>query len=182
MKKYFYLFFVLIMCISCQENDIATINALIKDDEVGVEIADSVKLIYKENEFIRAEITTKTVKRYIESQNKLEFTKGMVVKFYEGLKLTSVLTADYGILDDTKQTIEVKGNIVMQNYKHEVLKTENLVWNLINKTIYAQDKISIKTPYDIITGYGLNAKEDFSNYSIKRVTGIVSYNEDESFR
>lgn len=170
------------MCSSCKENDIATINAIIKDDEVGVEIADSVKLIYKENEFIRAEITTKTVKRFIESQNKLEFSDGLVVKFYEGLQLSSVLTANYGILDDVKQTIEVKGNIIMQNYKHEVLKTENLVWNLNDKTIYAKDKITIKTPYDVITGYGLQSKEDFSNYSIKRVTGIVSYNEDESFR
>jgi LPS export ABC transporter protein LptC len=158
------------------------INALINEKEAGIEKADSVILTYKENEFLKAEIFGKSVSRYIKNENKLEFTKGIEVRFYENSQLNSILTADFAIYDDIKGIILTKGNVDMYNYKHENLQTDEMEWNMNTKKIVAKHKIKIITPYDVIYGIGMTAKEDFTQYSIKKVTGVVAYNKDDNFR
>jgi len=160
----------------------ATVDALINEKEVNIETADSVKLTYKEGEFLKAEIYGKSVARYIKSDNKLVFEDGIEVHFYDKGQLSSVLTADSAVYDENLRMIQIQGNVNMYNYKHEELFTEELLWDMRAKTILAKDYIKIKTPYDIIHGVGMVAKEDFSQYAIKQVVGIVSYTEDEHFR
>ena len=48
----------------------AKINALINEQEVGIEKADSIILSYKENEALKVEVFGKTIHRYIKNQNK----------------------------------------------------------------------------------------------------------------
>lgn len=160
----------------------ATINALINDEEAGIEKADSVKLIYKENQFLKAEIYGVSVLRYIKNQNKLVFEKGIEVRFYDQSKLNSVLTADSAVYDDSQRNIIIQGNVDMYNSKHEELFTDELIWDMNNKTIEAKNKIRIKTPYDVVYGSGMLAKEDFSYYSIRKVSGTVAYDKDEGLR
>lgn len=167
---------------ACQENDMAKINALINEQEVGIEKADSIILTYKENEALKVEVFGKTIHRYIKNQNKLEFPEGIEVKFYEQGELSAILTSDSAVFDDSKGIIIVSGNVDMYNNRHENLITDEMEWNINAKTIYAKNKIIIKTVHDVIYGIGMTAKEDFSQYSIKRVTGVVAYNKDDNFR
>jgi LPS export ABC transporter protein LptC len=180
--KRFFFIVISVLCIACEENDVAKINALVSNNDVGIEHADSVHLIYKEGAYTRAEIRAKTVKRYIKTQNKLEFSDGLEVKFYDTLQLVSVLTADYAVNDDAQQTIFISGNVRMENFRHEILETKELNWDIRNKKISANKGVKIKTPDDIIIGTGLDSDEDFSNYTIRHVNGVVEYNEDENFR
>lgn len=181
MKRFAYLLIFSGILLACEENDVARISALVNNDDVGVERADSVHLVYKEGPYTRAEISAKTVKRYIKDQSKLEFSDGLQVLFYDSLKLVSVLTADYAVNDDAKQLIFISGNVRMENYQHEVLETQELNWDIRRKKISANKGIRIKTPDDIIIGTGLDSDEDFSNYTIRRVHGVVAYDEDEQF-
>lgn len=158
------------------------INALINEQEVGVEKADSIVLTYKEDQFLKAQIFGETIHRYIKNQSKLEFPKGIEVKFYELGELNALLTADFALFDDNKGVILIKGNVDMYNSKHENLLTDEMEWDMNTKTIHTKSSITIKTPHDIIHGIGMHAKEDFSQYAIKKVTGIVAYNKDENFR
>lgn len=182
MSKYAFLLLISCLLLACEENDVARINALVSNDDVGVERADSVHLIYKEGPYTRAEISAKTVKRYIKDQSKLEFSDGLQVLFYDSLKLVSVLTANYALNDDAKQFIFISGDVRMENYQHEVLETEELNWDIRSKKITANKGIRITTPDDVITGTGLDSDEDFSNYTIRRVHGVVAIDEDEELR
>jgi LPS export ABC transporter protein LptC len=173
---------IVIFLVACEENDVSRINALVSNDDVGVERADSVHLLYKEGAYTRAEISARTVKRYIKTQNKLEFSDGLEVKFYDSLKLVSVLTADFAVNDDTKQSIFISGNVRMENFQQEVLETQELNWDIRNKKIQCSKGIKIKTPDDVITGTGLDSDEDFSNYTIRQVHGVVAYDEEEDLR
>jgi LPS export ABC transporter protein LptC len=171
-----------IFCISCQENDMAKVKALFNEQDADVEIADSVKFTYKENEFIRAIVTGKTIKRYTKTENKLEFPDGLLVKFYQQLELISVLKADYAENNVGEQMIRVSGNVYMENAKYERLLTPSLTWNVRSKRIYTDQPIQIKTVDNTISGVGFDSDENFSNYTIRKVTGIVSVDDKDGFK
>lgn len=178
--------FVLVSCLlilsSCKENDMAKVKAMFSEKDADVEVADSVKFTYKEGEYIRAVVTGKTVKRYTKTQNKLEFTDGLFVKFFDQLKLISILKANYAENNDAEQLIKVSGDVYMENSKNERLETQILTWNIRDKKVFTDKQIKIKTPDHIIYGIGFDSDEDFSNYTIRKVTGIVSVDDSNGFK
>lgn len=170
-----------VLLASCEENDIAKVKAMFDEKEVDVEVADSVQFIYKEDQYARAVVTGKTVKRYTRTQNKLEFTDGLIVRFYDQLKLISVLKADFAENNDSEQKVLVSGNVYMESAKYERMETQELTWDMRAKRVYTDKAIKIRTPDHIIYGVGFDSDEDFSNYTIRKVNGIVSVSDDNSF-
>ena len=170
-----------VLLTSCEENDIAKVKAMFDEKEVDVEVADSVQFIYKEDQYARAVVTGKTVKRYTRTQNKLEFTDGLIVLFYDQLKLISVLQADFAENNDSEQKVLVSGNVYMESAKYERMETQELTWDMRAKRVYTDKAIKIRTPDHIIYGVGFDSDEDFSNYTIRKVNGIVSVSDDNSF-
>ena len=184
-KSLISLFFVLCSLFffsSCEQVPLSKIKAMFDEKDADVEVADSVKFIYKEGEYARAIVTAPKVKRYTKEQSKLEFSNGLLVKFYETLDMISVLKADYGVNDDAKQLIIASGNVHMENAKNEIMESQELTWNIKTKRVWTDKAIRIKTPDNIINGIGFDADEDFSNYTIRRVTGIVSVDDDNGFK
>ena len=165
---------------SCEQVPLSKIKAMFDEKDADVEVADSVKFIYKE--YARAIVTAPKVKRYTKAQSKLEFSNGLLVKFYETLDMISVLKADYGVNDDAKQLIIASGNVHMENAKNEIMESQELTWNIKTKRVWTDKAIRIKTPDNIINGIGFDADEDFSNYTIRKVTGIVSVDDDNGFK
>jgi len=170
-----------VLLASCEENDIAKVKAMFDEKEVDVEVADSVQFIYKEDQYARAVVTGKTVKRYTRTQNKLEFTDGLIVRIYDQLKLISVLKADFAENNDSEQKVLVSGNVYMESAKYEHMETQELTWDMRAKRVYTDKAIKIRTPDHIIYGVGFDSDEDFSNYTIRKVNGIVSVSDDNSF-
>ena len=173
---------ILLFLNSCQENDMAKVKSMFNEQDADVELADSVKFIYKEGAYIRAVVTGKTIKRYTKTQNKLEFPDGLLVKFFDQLNLISVLKANYAENNDAEQIIKVSGDVHMENARAEVLETQELTWNVRNKKIFTDKPIKIKTPDNIIYGVGFDSDEDFSNYTIRKVNGIVAVDDAQGFK
>lgn len=167
---------------SCKQVEIAKIKAMFDEKNVDVEIADSVRFTYKEGEYKRAIVTAKTLKRYTKSQSKLEFSDGLLVKFFEELRMISVLKANYGVNDDANQLITTSGDVHMENEKNEIMESQELIWNIKTKKVHTDKAIKIKTPDNIIYGIGFEADEDFSNYTIRKVTGVVAIDDDNGFK
>lgn len=174
--------FFLLMLSGCEENDITKVKAMFSEKDADVEVADSVRFLYKEGEYTRAIVTGKTIKRYTKTQNKLEFPDGLLVKFYDQLNMISVLKANYAENNSTEQVIIVSGDVYMENSHYEILETQELTWNMQSKKVFTDKLIKIKTPDNIIYGVGFDSDEDFSNYTIRKVTGIVAVDESNGFK
>lgn len=155
-----------------------TINEILEEEEVRYDIAYNPVMVYTEEGERRLEITAPSLKSWNKNPRKTEFTEGLKVAFYNGRKNTSNLTADYGENHEQKKELIVSGNVLFINDKGEQLETEELIWFEKTAKIIAEDWIKITTPNEIITGYGLEADEDFSNYTISNISGIVNV-EDE---
>ena len=107
------------------------------------------------------------------------FPDGIDVEFLEeGETVTSTLRANYGKQERNKDLYLVRGNVIVHNLqKQEKLETEELYWNKAKAQIYTDKFVKITTPEEILMGHGLEANQDFSNYRIKKVTGVFSLKE-----
>ncbi len=140
-------------------------------------MAEDPFLTYTEKGMKRLDISAPMLKSWNQSPRRTEFPKGLQVAFYDGRRNTSNLTADYGVNFEQSKELIVQGNVIFENDKGERLETEKLVWEEKAALIRTESAIKITTPNEIITGQGLEADEDFSNYTIHKISGIVNVEE-----
>ena len=67
----------------------------------------------------------------------------------------------------------------MVNGEGDTLCTEHLIWDEVNHTIESDEYVKIRTGEEIIYGEGLEAKEDFSSYRIKKIKGTIVIKEEK---
>ena len=154
-------------------NDLQVIDELYTEEEVKFDIAEAPVMTYTELGMKRLDIHAPVLKSWNQNPRKTEFPEGLEVAFYNGQTNTSNLTADYGVNMEQSKELIVEGNVVFKNDKGEMLETERLTWNEQDAKIRTDSEIRITTVDEIITGVGLEADEDFSNYSIRQISGIV---------
>ena len=70
----------------------------------------------------------------------------------------------------------------MESARNEIIETTQLTWNIRTKKIYTDKSIKIRTPDNIIYGVGFDSDEDFSNYTIRKVNGIVAVDDSKGFK
>lgn len=102
--------------------------------------------------------------------------------FPDGLRVTfidergdtsSVLTAKYGIYREKINQVVVSDSVVWRSVDGQKLETDELTWEDQEERIHTDRFVVITQPDYIIYGYGLEAKQDFSDAVIKQVTGRV---------
>jgi LPS export ABC transporter protein LptC len=108
------------------------------------------------------------------------FPKGLYIEFYDKAgQISSTLRANYGKQQKNKNLYLVRGHVVFVNrLKKEKLETEELYWDKSKQKIYTDKFVTITTPERMITGTGLEADQDFSNYRILNPTGILDLTEE----
>ncbi|WP_230679959.1 LPS export ABC transporter periplasmic protein LptC [Pontibacter sp. 172403-2] len=108
------------------------------------------------------------------------FPKGLYVEFYgEPGQITSTLKANYGKNDKRKNLYIARGNVIVENLqKKEKLETEELYWDKNKGKIYTDKFVRITTAEEILTGEGLRANQDFTNWRILKPTGIINLKEE----
>lgn len=85
-------------------------------------------------------------------------------------------TVDCGELTYYGRTafLKLSGNVLVKTLENRRLEAGELVWIQSRKMLTSTGFVTVVTPDDSISGYGLRAKDDLSEYTIKEVTGEVS--------
>lgn len=163
------------------KNDVDEVESLTSMDNLPVEVRKGVKLYYSQNAMVSALLKAKTMERFVGGEE--EYTvmpDGVYLETYDSvMTVTSSLEADYGIQRAKKNLMEAKGNVRVVNEKGEKLNTEQLFWDTERREIYTDMYVKIITADQIIEGDGLVSNEDFSEYKIKKIRGIISLEDDE---
>lgn len=104
-----------------------------------------------------------------------EFPDGIFVEFYnEKEEVYSILKSKYAYFNQQKDEWNIKGDVFVENTeKGQKLETQEMFWTPKSGDIRVEDKdkVTITEPDQILYGQGLTAKDDFSYYKIKKVTG-----------
>ena len=159
----------------CGCTDLAlTPEKAVAQKEVVVETGKNVTLLYSDYGQHKVEVIAPTMKRYLTKESYIEFPDGLRLYFYnsEG-EIDSRLSANYGIGHEKEEEMTVRDDVVIVNLKGEKLNTEELIWKQADGKIYSEKFVKITTQDEIIFGEGLEASEDFSDYTIKNIKGTI---------
>ncbi|MBX9850337.1 MAG: LPS export ABC transporter periplasmic protein LptC [Cytophagaceae bacterium] len=132
---------------------------------------NNIETLYSDSAVLRVKLKAA---RQIELQNgDRTFPNGVYVEFYNesGVK-TSTLKSNYGHYNKQENLYTVRGNVIIENLEEKnKLNTEELKWDPETQKINTTKFVRIETPEEIITGEGLEATQDFSDYTILRPKG-----------
>ncbi len=172
--------FAILLNASCK-TDLDDIKKISVSDNSVLETGKEVEMLYSSQGILKAKIlANKVVKRQVEGKEFTEFMNGLKLYFYdENLTVTSKMTSNYGIYTPANEEVLVRDDVVIVNTKGEMLNTEELTWKRKEEKIYSDKFVRITTPEEIIYGTGFEAKQDFSDYVIKNITGIIQVKDEE---
>jgi LPS export ABC transporter protein LptC len=141
-----------------------------------IEEINDVKLLYSEAAKVKVKLTTAKQFRYLNDNRK--YPKPVNIVFYgpNGEEATSIVS-DSGRYDKAKDLYTVMGHVVVINkQKQEKLLTPELNWNPVTKKVFTEKQVTIISQLtgEKLYGLGLDANQDFTQYSIRKPTGVFN--------
>ncbi|MEM1120549.1 MAG: LPS export ABC transporter periplasmic protein LptC [Bacteroidota bacterium] len=172
---------LLILAVFSCENDLAEVSKFIDDDEVAIEVGETVKMLYSDSGRVEMMIEAPVLHRHLDKRTpKREFPKGLEVFFLdEEQKVQSWLTGKYAIEDENMHIITVQDSVVLFNNNAETLETDELIWDQSSNKIHTKQFVRITTKDEQITGYGFEADREFKYWKIIAPQGKVKVNPDK---
>lgn len=160
--------------ISCSKRDIKILDEINELDEMlNTEIAENIEILNTDSGFVKVILTSpKAITKRGGDNPYTEMPEGLKAIFYNrNGEEESTISSLYGINYENKDIIILRNKVDVINVKKERLETEELTWNKITKKIYTDKFVKITTPTETLSGYGMEADEDFSNWIIKKASG-----------
>lgn len=168
---------------SCGDYAKKNVAKMMKSDTmIYTQEARNVTIDYSDSGLLKAKITAPKLIGYkVDGNEIVKMPKGIVANFYnDSGAVESYLTAEYGISYQTKKITEVTRNVQLRNNKGERLNTEKLVWDQRRQLIYTDKFVRITTNDEVLTGEGLESKQDFSNWHILKPRGRIKIKKDST--
>jgi LPS export ABC transporter protein LptC len=96
------------------------------------------------------------------------------VEFFKDGEYNSTLTAKRGKIYDNTKDVEVYDSVKLVSTDGSELTTEKLYWTNKTRRVKTDAFVTINTPKEKIQGYGFEADENLKNYTIYKVSGIIT--------
>lgn len=158
---------------SCK-NSLEEAKLIVSRANVNIEKGKDVQINYSDDGVVRIQASGHTVTRYNTGRPYLEFSDGMKLLFFNAEhKVESTLTAKYATAIENSHSMTARDSVVVVNNKGELLNTDELIWDEDKKIIYSNSFVKISTADEIIYGNGMTANENFTDYTIKHITGKI---------
>lgn len=132
---------------------------------------ENVELYYSENDNVKIKMLADLLYEFENGDR--EFPKGVYIEFYDEFgQLESTLRANHAFFFKKEDQWRGRGKVEVKNIeKNEQLNTEELFWKPSDKKIFTEKFVTIRQQGDVIYGEGLDAKQDLSDYVIKKPAG-----------
>lgn len=149
--------------------------------EPAVEKGTAITLWYNEEGSQRIKLTAPVIVQHKVDEPFVEFPSGLNVWFYnDSMNVVSTLSAQYAIRYDKEQQTVFRDSVVIHNKLDEEVYTEEMTWDEGEGTVYSDKFVRIITPDKRITGKGFEANQEFTEYTIKQITGQVYVQSDQT--
>lgn len=137
-----------------------------------LQVIEDVELYYTENNRVKVKMIAAMVYEFENGDR--EFPEGIYLEFFdeETGKLESTLRANEAYFFKKENQWRGRGKVEVKNLeKNEQLNTEELFWKPAEEKIFTDKFVTIRQQSDVIYGQGLEAKQDMSDYIIKKPEG-----------
>ena len=166
-------FLIFILLFSCEDNfqEIKKINS---KSLLPVGITENLKLIYTDSAKVKAILYSSLNKDFT---NKIfpysEFPNGIKISFFDKENNETIVTSDYAIIYNKTNIVDMRGNVIINNYDGSELKTDQLFWDPEQEWLFTEEKFTFKNiDYDIVATR-LDANRSFTIFNTGELDGKV---------
>jgi len=165
---------IAVLLFSC-ENDIQKVKEFADIQNQPSITAEGFESIFSDSTIIRYKLNTpKLVYQDEADPPYIEYPLGVHIEKYDArMNITASIRANYAKYFSKEERWEAKNNVVAINASGDTLKTEQLLWDENKGKIYSDEFVKIIRADQIMTGIGLEANQDFSNWKIKNPKGTI---------
>ncbi len=111
----------------------------------------------------------KAEKGEIDKEKNEIYLKNFLVKFYEGSKAVSRLTAENGKIDEKNKQMEGKSNVRMESLRNKIkINTDEIKYSSEEKKIFSSSFVDLKRDGTLVKGEGLETTPNFDYIAIKK--------------
>ena len=162
--------------VSACVNDLKEVNRVTSYDELPVQTIVNSNITYTDSGRITFAVKAGMIERYSNRENPVdEFSKGVLVTtFNQEGEVESELSADRATNFIEENVMIAKDSVILKNSEGKTLNTEELTWDKNKGKIFTDKFVRITTPTEILYGDGLDAREDFTEYTIRNIKGRIS--------
>jgi LPS export ABC transporter protein LptC len=168
------------MLVSCS-NDLDNVAAIEMVQDSPDRVTQEAEYIYTDSGRVRYRLRAGRIAEWALEPKRTEITEGLELVFFDSAGAEgSVLTARRGVILPGQKRMEAYEQVVFINAKGERLETEEVIWYQDSAKIFTDKAVRIQRGGDVIHGQGLVAAEDFSKYSVRRITGTLRIASDDT--
>jgi len=174
-------FFGMTALLSACVNDLESIRKVTFKADDPDEKTSELFMTYTDSGYARIRVYAKLAESFTLPQPVIKFKDGVRVEFYnEDGKLSSILTALYGEINETDGKMLVRDSVQLFNpIKDQRMETEVLYWNQKDSTIFTDKMVMIRTPKSLLFGTGVRTRQDFSSYTFLKPRGKIDIEENK---
>ena len=166
-------FLVFILLFSCEDNfqEIQKINS---KNLFPLGITENLKLIYTDSAKVKAILYSSLNKDFTNKTFPYsEFPNGIKISFFDKENNETIVTSNYAIMYNKTNIVDMRGNVIINNYDGSELKTDQLFWDPEQEWLFTEEKFTFKNiDYDIVATR-LDANRSFTIFNTGELDGKV---------
>ena len=169
--------FTVTLFFSCKNNFSEVQKIGISENE-PIGIAEDINLKYTDSGKIKAILLSPKMLDF--SNRKFpytEFTDGIHLELFDDQKHKTTVIADYAIVYDKTELIDLQGNVVLSTHEKDTLFAEQLFYDQVKEWLFTNQPVTFRTGTDIINGNGFDSDVNFTQAEVLEINGIITLDE-----
>ena len=158
------------------EDKLSEGHAKFNQKDIAREEGKSVVITYSVAGKKKAVLTGPIMYRVQDTVPYVEFSKSVHVNFFDVRdSLNSKLDAKYATYKESQSKVFLRDSVRIINVKGDTLYCDELYWDRshTDAEFYTDKRVRIRRRMEIIDGIGMEARQDFKEWHIKVVTGVI---------
>ena len=174
--------FILSLSVLSCENSISDIENLSDVvDDLPASTSKNVKIQFSDSAITKINLYAPVLDRYLNSEIPYNLMKeGLRIEFLNSLgEIEAQVKCNYAVHYPKRDILELSQDVEIFNIDGDLLNSEEVIWNSKTQKISSDNFVKITTANEIIYGDGFIANQDFTNYQISHIKGIISIDEED---
>ena len=176
--KLYFLALLVFTTYSCK-NNFEQVKQLNQFDALPVGEADTIRVVYTDS---AQTIAILKAPKNIDYTNQpfpySEFPTGVDVVFYDDNNKKTFVKADYGILYNRTNMVDLRGNVSITTPEGANLRTSQLYWDIDREWVFTEENFTFKNKDYDIAARVLDASRSFNKITTGPLVGSVAVEEE----
>ncbi|HZW63083.1 MAG TPA: LPS export ABC transporter periplasmic protein LptC [Flavobacteriaceae bacterium] len=160
------------------KNNFSEVKKIGLSENEPIGIADTFNLKYTDSGKLKAQLTSP---KMLDFSNRefayFEFPEGALLDVFDENNQKSTVQADYAIVYNKTNLIDMQGNVVLTTTKQDTLFAQQLYYDQNKEWLFTNKPVTFKSKRDLINGKGFDSNSDFTRAEVLEIDGIITLDE-----